>query len=76
VTRSAPAEKSTVPLHEIPGLSAELRRVRIEAASHLSEAADRLAYWMFNEGWEGSEPESLARLVHDMRAAAASIRAR
>jgi hypothetical protein len=63
-----------IELHEQPGSSAKLRRVRIEAASHLSEAADRLDYWMWNEGWEGCEPESLARLVRDLRAAVVLIR--
>jgi hypothetical protein len=52
----------------------ELRRLRLAAASQLSEVAYRLSYWIWHEGWEGHEPELLADLVRDMRVAAAKIR--
>jgi hypothetical protein len=53
-----------------------VQRVRNQALAHLSEAADRLDYWMFCEGWEGREPFFLAQFLRDIRAAVASIRAR
>jgi hypothetical protein len=50
----------------------ELRRmIRRDVVKHLNEAADRLDYWLWNEGYE---PEFLARLVRDLRSAAALLR--